>query len=88
MNVLMCKVSDTEINTFTICTSSQVNFQRNNPSTLVGHIGLRNGASIAGGLHSIQQRELSVDAPHSGTEIPGFSESAILSLPRRVGFSQ
>ncbi|KAH3700323.1 hypothetical protein DPMN_075299 [Dreissena polymorpha] len=67
---------------------TRVNFQRNNPLTLVGHIGSRIDASIVGGLHSIQQRELGVDAPHSGTEMSGFSRSAILSLLRRVGFLQ
>ncbi|KAH3709999.1 hypothetical protein DPMN_069465 [Dreissena polymorpha] len=67
---------------------TRVNFQRNNPSTLFGQIGSRIGASIAGGLHSIQQRELSVDAPHSGTELSGFSGSAIPSLLRSVGFLQ
>ncbi|KAH3812760.1 hypothetical protein DPMN_141199 [Dreissena polymorpha] len=67
---------------------TRVNFQRNNPLTLVGQIGSRIGASIAGGLHSIQQRELSVDAPHSGTEMSVFSGSAIPSLLRRVGFLQ
>ncbi|KAH3789595.1 hypothetical protein DPMN_167780 [Dreissena polymorpha] len=65
---------------------TRVNFQRNNSSTLVGHIGSRIDANIAGGLLSIQQRELDVDAPHSGTDMSGFSGSAIPSLLRRVGF--
>ncbi|KAH3698033.1 hypothetical protein DPMN_085548 [Dreissena polymorpha] len=67
---------------------TRVNFQRNNPLTLVGHIGSRIGASITGGLHSIQQRELCVDAPHCGTEMSGFSGSEIPSLLRPVEFLQ